>query len=115
MGTKLRKESKFALVSFKRERIYTPPVSQWEDWSRLDASHWQWECGEMGTFTCSGGGQFGKSAFEDNLETPLEKHMVFDPIISLLENFTIDTFEKLHQDVRIHRTLYKIKNNLHAH
>ena len=45
----------------------------------------------------------------------LKKHMVFDPIISLLENFTIDTLEKLHQDVRIHRTLYKIKNNLHAH
>ena len=36
--------------------------------------------------------------------------MIFDPIISLLENFTIDTLEKLHQDVRIHRTLYEIKN-----
>ena len=45
----------------------------------------------------------------------LKKHMVVDPIISLLENFTIDTVGKLHQDVRIHRTLYKIKNNLHAH
>ena len=44
------------------------------------------------------------------METPLEKHMIFDPIISLLENFTINTLEKLHQDVRIHRTLYEIKN-----
>ena len=47
----------------------------------------------------------------------LKKHMVFDPVISLLETFTIDTLEKSHQDVlvRIHSISYKIENNLHAH